>query len=79
MALVVRHPPARAGSVRDTGPSLGQEGPLEEEMAAATVLLAGESHGQESLAGYRPWGHKESDATEEVGIHIYETHTVSNL
>ena len=24
--------------------------------------MPGESHGQRSLAGYSPWGHKESDA-----------------
>ena len=28
------------------------------------VFLPGESHGQRSLAGYSPKGHKESDATE---------------
>ena len=29
------------------------------------VFLPGESHGQRSLAGYRPWeGHKEADTTE---------------
>ena len=28
------------------------------------VLLPGKSHGQRSLAGYSPWGHKESDTTE---------------
>ena len=28
------------------------------------VSLPGESHGQRSLAGYSPWGHKESDMTE---------------
>ena len=28
------------------------------------VFLPGESHGQRSLAGYRPRGHKESDTTE---------------
>ena len=28
------------------------------------VYLPGESHGQRSLVGYSPWGHKESDATE---------------
>ena len=30
------------------------------------VLLPGESHGQRSLAGYSPWGHKESDTTERL-------------
>ena len=28
------------------------------------VLLPGDSHGQRSLAGYSPWGHRESDTTE---------------
>ena len=28
------------------------------------VCLPRESHGQRSLAGYSPWGHKESDTTE---------------
>ena len=28
------------------------------------VLLPGESHGQRSLAGYSPWGPKETDTTE---------------
>jgi len=32
--------------------SLGQEGPLEEEMASTPVFLPGESHGQRSLVGY---------------------------
>ena len=27
------------------------------------VFLSGESHGERSLAGYSPWGHKESDMT----------------
>ena len=30
------------------------------------VLLPGEFHGQRSLAGYSPWGHKESDTTEQL-------------
>ena len=28
------------------------------------VFSPGESHGQRSLAGYSPWGHKESNMTE---------------
>ena len=28
------------------------------------VFLPGESHGQRSLVGYSPWGHKVSDRTE---------------
>ena len=41
--------------------SLGWEDPLEEDMA---TLSSGEFLGQRSLAGYSPWGHKESDTTE---------------
>ena len=30
------------------------------------VFLPGKSHGQRSLAGYSPWGSKESDTTERL-------------
>ena len=30
------------------------------------VLLPGKSHGLRSLAGYSPWGHKESDTTDQL-------------
>ena len=46
--------------------SLGQEDPLEKKMATAPVFLPGGSHGQRSLAGYSPRGHKESDRTEHA-------------
>ena len=46
--------------------SLGQEDPLEKEMAAHSTILAWESHGQRSLAGYSPWGHKEADMTKHA-------------
>ena len=36
--------------------SLGQEDSLEREMATHSVFLPVESHGQESLVGYSPWG-----------------------
>ena len=35
------------------------------------VLLPGKSHGQRSLVGYRPWGHKESDTTERLYVLTY--------
>ena len=35
--------------------SLGQEDPLEEEMATHSSILTGESHGLRSLVGYSPW------------------------
>ena len=41
--------------------SLGQEDPLEKEMATHFGILPGKSHGQRGLAGYSPGGCKESD------------------
>ena len=38
------------------------------------IFLPGEFHGQRSLAGYSPWGHKESDVTKRTHTH---THTRS--
>ena len=57
--------------------SLGQEDPLEKEMATHSSTLAwkipwrenpleGESLGGRSLVGYSPWGHKELGTTERV-------------
>ena len=50
--------------------SLGQEDPLEEGMATHSSILAGKSHEQRSLMGYSPWGHKESDMTEQLSMHM---------
>ena len=38
--------------------SLGWEDPFEKEMATHLLFLPGKMHGQRSLAGYSPWGHK---------------------
>ena len=35
-------------------------------LAIAPILLPREFYGQRSLAGYSPWGHKESDMTEHL-------------
>ena len=45
--------------------SLGWKDPLEEGMATHYSCLEN-SHGQRSLAGYSPWGHKEPDTTERL-------------
>ena len=34
------------------------------------VLLPGKSHGWRSLVGYSPWGHEESDRTEQLHFHF---------
>ena len=43
-------------------------------MEPSAVFLPGEFHGQRSLAGYSPWGGKESDMTEQLTLHF--THCV---
>ena len=48
--------------------------PWGREWKYTPVFLPGESHGQRGLAGYSPWGHKESDRTEQLTlplIYIY--------
>ena len=42
----------------------GTEEDLLEIRQPTPVFLLGESHGQRSLAGYRPWGRTESNTTE---------------
>ena len=44
--------------------SLDRDDLLEKGMATHSSFLPRESHGQRSLVGYRPWGHKELDMTE---------------
>ena len=46
--------------------------PWRREWQSIPVFLPGESHGQRSLAGYSPWGHKELDTTERL-THTPET------
>ena len=56
---VVKNLPTNAGDARDMGsipglgrsPGLGSGNPLQ-------YILSGKSHGQRSLAGHGPWGHK---------------------
>ena len=50
--------------------SLGQEDPLDKGMTSDSRKRVGEFHGLRNLAGYSPWGHKESDMTEQLK-HIY--------
>ena len=60
---VVKNPPA----VLETWvQSLGQEDPLEKEMATHSSILALKSHGQRSLADYSPWSHKRLEMTEQL-------------
>ena len=50
VALVVKNPPANAGDLRGRVRSLGQEDPLEEQMATHCSSYLEDPHGQRSLA-----------------------------
>ena len=68
--LSLKHFSRRAGYTQVQ--SLGWEDPLEKEMATHTVFLPGKSHGQRSLVGYSPRGHK-GDMIEQLNIaHVYQ-------
>ena len=62
VAQMVKNPSAMQES---QVPSLGQEDPLE-GMATHSSILAWSIHGQRSLVGRSPRGHKESDTTERL-------------
>ena len=55
-----------ARDARDYIRSLSQEDPLEEGRQPTPVFWPEECHGQRSLVGYIPWGHKESDMAEQL-------------
>ena len=45
---------------------------LEKDMAThSSTLFPGKSCGGRSLVGYSPWGHKESDMTEQLNYHLH--------
>ena len=50
--------------------SLGQEDPLEKEMATHSNILAWEIPWTEDLASYSPWCCKESDTTYHLSMHV---------
>ena len=53
--------------------------PWRREWQATPVFLPGKFHGQMSLAGYSPWGHKESDVTENVQTHTAKEENKSQI
>ena len=68
---VVKSLPANAGEAGDVVSILGSgRFPWRRKWQPIPVFLPGKSHGQRSLAGYSPWGHKESDMTEHTRTHI---------
>ena len=61
MARLVKNLPAMQ---KTQVQSVGQEDPLEQEMATHPSILAWRIPWTEELVGYSPWGHKELDMTE---------------
>ena len=66
VAPVVKNLPANAGDTRAAGLILGPEDPWRRARQPTSLLLPGESHGERSLAGYSPWGRKDSDTTKST-------------
>ena len=61
---MIKNPPANAGDKRyGLYPWVG-EIPWRRAWQPTPIFLLGESHGERSLEGYSPWGHKELDTTQ---------------
>ena len=56
--------------------SLDPEDPLKKEIATHSSILAWESQKTEKPGGCSPWGHKESDMTEQLTQTIYGALTI---
>ena len=63
---VVKNPSAKQETQETQAPSVGRKIPWRRKWQPTPVFLPGESHGQRSLAGYSPRGHKESDMAEHA-------------
>ena len=62
---VVKNLPTNAEDTGDTSLILGSRGSTGGgNVNQLQYFLSGKFHGQRSLAGYGPWGHRESDTTE---------------
>ena len=68
MAQLVKNLPAMQ---KTQVQSLGREGPLEEGMATHSSICAWRIPRTEELAGYSPWGCKESDTTEGLTLSFF--------
>jgi len=63
---VVKNPVANAGEARDVGSILGSGRSPGGGHGNPYSCPSGEFHGQRSLVGFSPWGHKELDTTERL-------------
>ena len=64
---MVKNPPANADRCKRCGfDAWVGKIPWKKKWQPTPVFLPGQSHGQRSLVGYSPWGHKEPDTTEQL-------------
>ena len=68
----VRNPPANAGDTGDSGSSPGSG--KSPGGGKGHGIFAWKSHGQRSLMGYSPRGHKESDTIKRRSMHKSHHH-----
>ena len=47
------------------------------EWLPTPLFFPGELHGQRSLVGYNPWGHKESDTTKQLIVSLSNEYMLS--
>ena len=66
VVLVVKNLSANAGDIRDAGSIPVSKIPWRRAWQPTPVFLPKESHGQRSLVGYSPWGHKKLDTVEQL-------------
>ena len=70
---MVKNLPANAGDARDTAfDPWVRKIHWSRKWQPTPVFLPGKSHGQRSLAGYSPWGCKESDMTEHLTLSLFK-------
>ena len=66
VALLVKKSPANAGGP-GLIPRVGMS-PWRRKRQPTPLFLPGESHGQRSLAGYRPWGHRSQTQLKRLSL-----------
>ena len=71
MVQQVKNPPGMQETQEMWVQSLCWGDPLEKNMAITPVSLLEKSHGQRSLVGCSPWGHKEPGTTERLNKEGY--------
>ena len=71
MAQWVKNPTAVQEVQKTQVQSLGQEDPLEEDVAARSSILAWKIPWTEDLVEYSPWGCKELDITKQLSTCLF--------